>query len=112
MARLSSRFNALLLIALVLSALALVTAQQRARTLFVDLEHAQQQGRQLETRWNQLQLEQSALTKHSLIDQMARNQLHMTPTTPAQTQYLELPNAANAVTRNTRAPTTTGKGTH
>lgn len=91
-----ARLNTLLLIALVLCALALITAQQRTRTAFVDLERAQQQTRQLEIRWDQLQLEQSALAKHSLIDQVARHQLHMTPATPAQTQYLELPSTAPA----------------
>ncbi len=75
---------------LVLCALALVTSQDRARHLFVELERAQQQARQLDIEWNQLVLEQSELSKASLIDSKARAGLAMRPVDPAKTLHLNM----------------------
>ena len=69
-------------------ALSLVNAQHRARYLFTALEQAQQQARQLDIEWAQLQLDQSTLGKHERIDAIARSDLNMAPLTPARTQYL------------------------
>ncbi|TAK90570.1 MAG: cell division protein FtsL [Burkholderiaceae bacterium] len=82
--------NLVLLCALIICALLLVSAQQRARHVFVDLERAQQQQRQLEVQWNQLQLEQGTLTQHDRVEQTARQTLGMQNVTPAQTHYLPL----------------------
>jgi cell division protein FtsL len=85
-----SRFNALLAFLLVVCALGLVTSQHRARKLFIDLEHAQNQARQLDVRWNRLRLEQTRLATASLIDSKARAGLAMQPVTPQRTLYLTL----------------------
>jgi cell division protein FtsL len=77
-----SRINAILAAALVVCALGLVTSQHRARTMFVELERAQRQSRQLDVQWEQLQLEQSGLAKPSRIDGKARSGLAM-QTVPA-----------------------------
>ncbi len=85
--------NALLLLLLVLCGLSLVTAQYRARGLFIDLEQVQGVARTLEVEWNQLLLEQTNYSRHSLIESAARNELRMQAATPARTEYLALPSA-------------------
>jgi cell division protein FtsL len=84
----SGRLNALLTAILVGCALSLVNAQYQARHLFIELERAQAQARQLDIDWAQLQLDQSTLGKHERIEAIARRDLGMTPLTAARTQYL------------------------
>ncbi len=62
-----NKINALLTFCLVLSALALVKSQYEGRRLFIELERARAQARQLEIEWTQLQLDQSTLGKHARI---------------------------------------------
>jgi cell division protein FtsL len=84
----SSKLNILLVTLLVTCGLALVNSQYRARNLFIDLEKLQQQSRQLDIDWAQLQLDQSTLGKNARIEQIARTELNMAPLSPARTQYL------------------------
>ena len=84
----SVKLNILLTAAVVGCALSVVNARYQARHLFIDLERLQQQQRQLEIDWAQLQLDQSTLGKNERIEQIARTELNMTPLTPARTQYL------------------------
>ena len=84
----SSKINIFLAALLVTCALALVNSQYKARNLFIELEKLQQQSRQLDIDWAQLQLDQSTLGKNERIEQIARTELNMTPLTPARTQYL------------------------
>jgi len=86
----SARLNVVLLAALVLCALSLVNAQYQARRLFIELETAQTQGRQLDIEWSQLQLDQSTLGLHARIDALARRDLNMVPVTHERTQYLTM----------------------
>lgn len=84
----SARISSILVIALVLCALSLVNAQYQSRRLFVELERAQSQTRQLDIQWAQLQLDQSTLGKHARIEMNAKRDLNMVALTPARTQYL------------------------
>jgi cell division protein FtsL len=84
----SGKLNLFLTALLVGCALSLVNAQYKARHLFIELERLQQQGRQLDIDWAQLQLDQSTLGKNARIEQIARTDLNMTPLTPTRTQYL------------------------
>ncbi len=86
----SGRINSILLAALVLCALSLVNAQYHARQLFIELERAQAQTRQLDIEWSQLQLDQSTLGLHSRIDALARRDLNMVPVSHERTQYLTM----------------------
>jgi cell division protein FtsL len=86
-----AKTSALLLAMLLLCALLLVTSQHRARKMFIELQRAQAQSRQLEIAWNRLVLEQTQLAKHSLIDPVARRELKMQPVTPDRTLYLNAP---------------------
>jgi cell division protein FtsL len=91
-----AKLNVVLLTMLLTCALLLVTSQHRARKGFIDLERAQAQSRKHEVEWKQLQLEQTQLAKHSLIDAVARNDLKMQPVSPERTLYLSLPSASVA----------------
>jgi len=84
----SFKINLLLVALLVTCALALVNSQYRARNLFIELEKLQQQSRQLDIDWAQLQLDQSTLGKNARIEEIARTELNMVPLSPARTQYL------------------------
>lgn len=75
---------------LVLCALGLVTSQDRARKLFVELERAQGQHRQLEVQANQLELDQSMFSKSSLVDAKARRELTMRPVRAERTLHVNL----------------------
>lgn len=90
------RVNLLLAGLLIVCALGLVTSQQRARRLFVDLERAQAKAAQLEVQWDQLQLDQTGLAKASLIDARARKGLAMQPLTTDKTLHLTVDTAALA----------------
>jgi cell division protein FtsL len=84
----SGKMNVVLTALLVGCALSVVNARFQARHLVIDLERLQQQARQLDIDWAQLQLDQSTLGKNGRIEQIAHDQLNMTPLTPARTQYL------------------------
>ena len=84
----TGKLNVVLTALLVGCALSVVNARYQARHLFIDLERSQQQQRQLQVDWTQLQLDQSTLGKNERIEQIARSELNMTPLTPARTQYL------------------------
>jgi len=95
-----NQLNAALLLLLVLCGLSLVTAQYRARGLFIDLEQVQGAARTLEIEWNQLLLEQTSYSKHSLIEAAAKRDLQMQSATPARTEYLPLPASPAPETRS------------
>lgn len=90
------RLNAALAGILVVCALALVTSQHKARKLFVELQKQQDQARQLEVEYGQLQLEQSTWAMHSRVEKIAANNLqmrvppatrvHLVPPPPAPTR--------------------------
>ena len=84
----SGKFNIVLAALLVVCALSLVKAQYQARNLFIELGKFEQQARQLDIDWAQLQLDQSTLGKNARIEQIARTDLNMAPLSPARTQYL------------------------
>lgn len=83
-----ARINFFLALLLVLCALALVTAQDRARRLFTDLERANAGTARLEVQKDQLQIEQTALAKASRIDERARRELSMESVSPRRTMHL------------------------
>jgi cell division protein FtsL len=89
------RRGVLLLVAalLVASGLSVVTAQHRARSLFVDLERAQQQAKALEAEGNRLRVELGRASQPAAIEAAAR-ELGLRPVDGARTVFL--PGAATA----------------
>lgn len=72
-----TRLNLILFFALMFSALGLVSAQHKARKLYIELEHLSEAEKQFKQEYGQLQLEQSTWAMHSRIEQVAAQQLLM-----------------------------------
>jgi cell division protein FtsL len=83
-----NRATLTLLMLLLICALSLVAAQQRARKLFIAQERAQIEERKLNQEWLRLEYEQRNLSKSARIRDVARNQLRMSPISPERTLYL------------------------
>ena len=79
---------------LVASALMLVSAQYRARQLFIDLDRARAAARKLDVDWRTLQIDQTNYSKNSLIEAAAERDLGMVRATPRRTQFITLPSRA------------------
>jgi len=71
------RINLILLGVLIACALALVTAQHRARKLFTELDAEQAIAKQIDVEWGQLQLEQSTWAMHARVEKIAGGTLQM-----------------------------------
>jgi cell division protein FtsL len=84
----SGRICFVLLLLLVASSLSLVRAQYQARRLFIDLEQAKSNARQLDGELSQLQLDQSMLGKHSRLSELAQRELAMVALEQGQARYL------------------------
>jgi len=92
-----SRFNIFLLIIVMGCALSVVNSTNQQRQIFIQLQRAQSQERQLQQDYAQLQYQQSALSKTSRIEQIATASLKMQSVTTGRTQYLTLdPGSAKA----------------
>ncbi|MCE9641130.1 MAG: cell division protein FtsL [Betaproteobacteria bacterium] len=72
-----ARLNLILLAVLVACALSVVTSQHKARKLYVELQKEQEQAKQLDVEWRQLQLEQSTWAMHARVEKIASGQLMM-----------------------------------
>ena len=83
-----NRATLTLLTLLLICALSLVAAQQRARKLFIAQERAQIEERKLNQEWLRLEYEQRNLSKSARIRDVSRNQLRMSPISPERTLYL------------------------
>jgi cell division protein FtsL len=73
----SLRITLILLAAVIACAMATVTAQHKARKLFVELEREQAKAKQLEVEWGQLQLEQGTWATHARVERIATRELNM-----------------------------------
>jgi cell division protein FtsL len=72
-----TRFNFLLLAAVIGCALSVVTSQHKARKLFTELESQQESARKLDQEWRELQLESQTLATSKRIEQKAAQSLGM-----------------------------------
>jgi cell division protein FtsL len=83
-----TRFNFLLLAALVGCALGLVTSQHQARKLYVELQKEQERAKQLDVEWGQLQLEASTWATHARVEKFAVQSLGMRVPPPSRVQVV------------------------
>ena len=83
-----ARLTLALLVLLIGCALALVTAQHRARKLYVELQKEQELARSLDVEWGQLQLEQSTWAMHARIEKVASQALGMRVPAPSRVQMV------------------------
>jgi len=75
--KLTRAIMALLLLAVLLSAFAVIDARHENRVLFAQLQQLRQQRDALNVEWGQLLLEQSTWSTHARIEQMATQKLDM-----------------------------------
>ena len=85
-----TKLNFILLAILLCSALSVVTSQHKARKLYIELQAQQNQAKQYDIEWGQLQLEQSTWAVHSRVEQVAASQLQMKVPDAAHTQVIQL----------------------
>ncbi len=83
------RVNVILIVLVLASALALVSAQHQSRKLFIELERLQTRERALEVEWGQLQLEQSTWAAHARVEKVARERLHLVTPDPRHVLVLD-----------------------
>ena len=91
---------ALAVLLLLASSLSLVTAQHRARSLFVDLERAQQQAKQLDADGDRLRIELGRASQPAAIESAAR-ELGLKPVDAGRVVFL--PASAAATTTGASA---------
>lgn len=72
-----TKLNLILFALLIMTALGVVTSQHKARKLYIELQGHQEQMRQYDIEWGQLQLEQSTWAMHARIEQIAKTYLQM-----------------------------------
>ena len=82
------RLNLMLLAVLVLCALSLVTSRHQARKLFVELERTVAAGREFDTEYGQLQLEQSTWAMPQRVEKIARDELKMQVPGPGRVEIV------------------------
>ncbi len=83
-------FVLLLGLLLFLSALSLVTAQHRSRSMFIDLERSQLNAKRLDVEHDRLRIEQSRLSQPSYVEAEARK-LGLKPIDAGRAIFLNLP---------------------
>lgn len=83
------RLNIVLLLAVILSALYLVSTQYESRRVFVELEKAKAESRRLTTEHSRLEVEKRAQATPLRIEKIAKERLQMQVVTPGITQYVQ-----------------------
>jgi cell division protein FtsL len=91
-----TRFNVLLLLALIASAVYLVRVSYDARRLFADVDRAQAEERRLEVEFERLKADKQAQATPSRVEKAAREKLAMRTATPAVTNYVTWVRGATA----------------
>ena len=91
-----TRLNIFLLLAVLASALYLVSVQYESRRVFSELDKARSQARRLESENERLQVERRAQATPLRVEKLAKEQLHMRSVTPAITDYV-IANGASGV---------------
>ncbi len=83
-----TRVSALLLLAVVLSALYLVRTQYESRRLYTELDRAKALAQRLDTEHDRLDVERGAQATPLRVEKLAREQMQMHTISPAITQYV------------------------
>jgi cell division protein FtsL len=77
-----------LVVALVSSAVAAVYAKHESRKLFAAFSALIDERDRLDSDWSRLQMEQSAVSTHSRVEQLAREQMRMRNPRPEEIELL------------------------
>ncbi len=87
------RLNAILALLVVVCALAVIQAQHRSRTYFVELERLNKEAHALDEQWGQLKLEQGTWANPARVDTLARTRLGLVAPPPDRVRIEALPDA-------------------
>ena len=82
------RLNLVLMLAVVCSAMYLVSVQYESRRLFVEIERARNKAHKLATEYDRLEVEKRGQATPSRVERIAKAQLQMRQTTPGITNYV------------------------
>lgn len=88
------RLNLVLLLAVMASAIYLVSVQYESRRVFTELDKARTEARRLETEYERLQVEKRAQATPARVEKLAREKLQMRQASPAITNYVTYPASA------------------
>ena len=75
-------------VSVIVSAIAVVTVQHKARRNFTELRNVERERDTLQEEWSRLQLEQSTWAAHDRVDGIARQQLDMSEPTGSSLFFL------------------------
>lgn len=92
-----TRFNILLLVAVVLSSLYLVRTAYDSRRLFAEFDKAKNEAARLDTEFKRLEAEREAQATSLRVERTAREKLAMRTASPAVTVYVQDVGAASGV---------------
>jgi cell division protein FtsL len=76
---------ALLVIAVLVSALGVVASRHQSRKAFVELQLLEHERDGMNEEWGQLQLEQATWGTHARVEELAHQRLDMSPPSPEST---------------------------
>ena len=82
------RLNLVLTLAVVASAVYLVSVQYESRRVFTELDKARAEARHLDTEFERLQVEKRSQATPARVEKLAREKLQMRQVTPAITTYV------------------------
>lgn len=85
-----TRLKLILLVLLVASSISVVTAQHRARKVFMELTNEQDVTAALDVEFDRLRLEQRTWAMHARIEKVARQNLRMQTPQANRTRVLDL----------------------
>jgi cell division protein FtsL len=105
-----TRFNTLLVVALVLSSLYLVRTAYDSRRLYTELDRAKNESAKLDVESKRLEAERQAAATNARVERTARERLAMRAATPAVTIYVPDVSAAQAHGGPTPLPTAVAGG--
>jgi cell division protein FtsL len=83
------RINLVLALAVVASAVYLVSVQYESRRVFTELDKSRAEAKRLETEYERLQVEKRAQATPARVEKIAREKLQMRQALPAITTYVK-----------------------
>ncbi len=82
------RLNLVLLLAVVASAMYLVSVQYDSRRLFAELDKSRNEARRLDTEFERLQVQKRAQATPARVERLAKDKLQMHQASPGITMYV------------------------
>ena len=104
------RLNLVLLLAVLCSAMYLVSVQYESRRLFVDIERARNQAHKLANEHDRLEVEKRGQATPARVERLAKAQLQMRQTTPGITSYVTYTEPEHVAVARKTPPSDKGSG--